>query len=399
MAYTMRCPNGLNPIDRFSERRSSARRSIDSALQTIPSTAQRLAMVVAITAIICGFAWQYSSLIAGEQQEPATEPAQSSPKPSGASKAGTSKAGTSKAGANETDANEAGERKSGPDKTSKAKPRKTPRYERRGVHDPNGIGKFYMGREIAHVMGAAAISWLERPEREQEENIAELINALDLKPGQVVADIGAGSGRITLLMAEKVGNEGKVLAVDVQRAMLEALEFKLKKNKVDNVELILGKTADPRLPAESCDLAIMVDVYHEFEFPYEMIQKIAKGMRTGGRIVFVEFRMEDPEVPIKLVHKMSVEQVRKEMDQPGIPLKFKEVLDNLPWQHIIVFEKVDAADAAGSDISNDNSNNADESEKKSSEAKPEPHAESTEADGETSQPDQADGQPDNPNIR
>jgi len=214
------------------------------------------------------------------------------------------------------------------------------RYKFRTNHDPNGTGKFYMGREIAHVMGFAGAPWLERPEREREEATSKMIEALELKPGMVVADIGAGSGVITLRMAEKVGAEGKVIAVDVQQEMLDLLQNKLRLNKIENVELLLGTEKSPRLDPESVDLAIMVDVYHELAYPYEMMLELSKGMKVGGRVVFVEFRLEDQEVPIKLVHKMSQAQVKREISPPELNLKYRRTIDSLPWQHVMVFEKV-----------------------------------------------------------
>ncbi len=213
------------------------------------------------------------------------------------------------------------------------------RYERRTEHDPNGIGKFYMGREIAHVMGFPAAPWLERFEREEEERTTLMVKSLGLEPGMIAADIGAGSGRISLMMAEQVGDEGKVLAVDIQQQMLDLIKKKIKKHKVTNVELVKGTEKSPKLKPESVDLALMVDVYHEFEFPYEMMQEISAALKPGGRVVFVEFRMEDPDVPIKLVHKMTEAQVKKEMSPPEFRLKWKETIGVLPWQHIIVFEK------------------------------------------------------------
>jgi ubiquinone/menaquinone biosynthesis C-methylase UbiE len=219
------------------------------------------------------------------------------------------------------------------------------RYEFRAEHDPNGIGKFYMGREIAHVMGYPAATWLERNEREQEERVTLMVKSLALKPGMTVADIGAGSGRISLMLAEQVGEDGKVLAVDIQQPMLNLIKKKLKRRKITNVELVKGTEKSPELEENSVDLALMVDVYHEFEFPYEMMLELSKALKPGGRVAFVEFRMEDPDVPIKLVHKMTEAQVKKEMSPPELRLDWKETISVLPWQHIVVFEKQPAGDA------------------------------------------------------
>ncbi len=213
------------------------------------------------------------------------------------------------------------------------------RYEFRAEHDPNGIGKFYKGREIAYVMGFAGAPWLERPEREREEATSKMIESLELKPGMTIADIGAGSGVISLQMAEKVLPGGRVIAVDVQQEMLDLLQNKLKLKNVENVDLLLGTEKSPRLDANSVDLAIMVDVYHELEFPYEMMLELSKAMKVGGRIAFVEFRLEDPNVPIKLVHKMSQAQVKREVSDPALFLRYKKTIDVLPWQHVVVFEK------------------------------------------------------------
>ncbi|MBS0266331.1 MAG: methyltransferase domain-containing protein [Planctomycetes bacterium] len=224
-------------------------------------------------------------------------------------------------------------------KTAERKP--GPRYTTRKNHDPNGIGKFYMGREIAHVMGFqnGGADWLERPEREQEEASSKMIDELQLKPGQSVADIGAGTGRLSLMMAEKVGPEGKVFAVDVQPEMLDIISVKLRQRNIKNVELVRGVDKNPKLKPESLDLALFVDVYHEFAFPYEMMSEVAKAMKVGGRVVLVEFRLEDETVPIKLIHKMSEAQAKKELGLPELRLKWKETIGTLPWQHILVFEK------------------------------------------------------------
>src|SRR6266571_4821065 len=211
------------------------------------------------------------------------------------------------------------------------------RYEYRREHDPNGIGKFYLGREIAHVMGHQAADWLERPEREAEEKPDLLLEALKLKPGDVVADIGAGTGYYSWRMAKLVGDQGLVYAVDIQQEMLDLLAKKMAERKISNVKGVLGTLTDPKLPANSVDLVLMVDVYHEFDHPYEMMQAICKALKPAGRVVLVEFRAEDPTVPIKEVHKMSEVQVRKEMS--AHPLEWVETIATLPWQHVIVFRK------------------------------------------------------------
>lgn len=223
----------------------------------------------------------------------------------------------------------------------------SPRYTTRSKNDPNGIGKFYMDREIARVMGAGAATWLERPEREQEESLTKMVAALKLQPGMVVADIGAGSGVITVMLAEKVGKEGRVVAVDIQQEMLNRLARKVKEKKLENVITVLGTVKTAKLNAGTIDLALMVDVYHEFSFPYEMLSNISQSLKPGGRVVFVEYRREDPAVPIKLVHKMSEAQVKLEASLPEFKLKWKETIGALPWQHMVVFERV--ADKAGTD--------------------------------------------------
>ena len=213
------------------------------------------------------------------------------------------------------------------------------RYEFRKEHDPNGQGKFYMGRELAMVMSFHGAPWLERPEREEEERLSELVKQLRLKPGMVVADVGAGSGVLSLMMAHEVGETGKVLAIDIQQEMLDLLGDKIKNADIKNVDLVLGTDKSPKLKAASIDLALMVDVYHEFEYPYEMMLELAKALKPGGRIAFVEYRREDPQVPIKLVHKMTEAQVKKEVALPEFGLKWKETIDKLPRQHIVVFER------------------------------------------------------------
>lgn len=214
---------------------------------------------------------------------------------------------------------------------------KRPPYERRFFHDPEATGIFYMGREIAHVMGHEGADWLDRPEREEEEGIRLLVRSLGLKPGMVVADIGAGSGTISFLMAPLVAPSGKVLAVDIQPEMLDLIRKKKRELGDRVVEPVLGKVDDPNLKPASVDVAILVDVYHEFDHPWEMTKAMVDALRPGGRLVLVEYRKEDPGVPIKESHKMSVAQVRKEMAL--FPLSFVGNLTVLPRQHILVFKK------------------------------------------------------------
>jgi ubiquinone/menaquinone biosynthesis C-methylase UbiE len=212
------------------------------------------------------------------------------------------------------------------------------RYQKRADHDPDGIGVFYMGREIAHVMGHEGISWLDRPEREKEEAPSLLVKSLRLKPGDVVADVGAGSGYLSFMMAPKVLPGGKVLAEDIQPEMLDVIRKRAKEKTVPNVEPILGTITDPKLPAGGVDLILLVDVYHELDHPYEMTQAMIKGLKVGGRLVLVEYRKEDPRVPIKLVHKMTQAQVKKEMT--AFPeLRWERTDDVLPRQHILFFQK------------------------------------------------------------
>ena len=223
--------------------------------------------------------------------------------------------------------------------TSADEPKK-PRYETRKDHDPDGIGKFYLNREIAHVMGHQAAGWLDRPEREKEEDPAKLLKALDIKAGTTVADIGAGSGFHAFRMAPLVGAKGKILAVDIQKEMLDLMNDKAKKSKVTNIETILGTETDPKLPKGEVDLILLVDVYHEFSHPYEMAEKMVAALKPGGRIAFVEFRLEDAEVPIKLVHKMTERQVILEMAEFA-DVEHEKTIKTLPWQHIVLFKKKD----------------------------------------------------------
>jgi ubiquinone/menaquinone biosynthesis C-methylase UbiE len=194
-----------------------------------------------------------------------------------------------------------------------------------------------MGRQIAHVMGHQAADWLERPEREQEEKTELMVDSLRFREGEVVADIGVGSGYVARKISKRIGPKGLIYGVDIQQEMLDVLAKRMAMFRITNVKPVLGETNDPKLPPESCDTMIMVDVYHEFDQPYEMIEAMVKALKPGGRIVFVEFRGEDPEVPIKTVHKMTEAQVKKEMSVHR--LEHAETIGVLPWQHIIVFRK------------------------------------------------------------
>ena len=209
-------------------------------------------------------------------------------------------------------------------------------YEQRLVHSPDGIGKFYMGREIAKVMGHTAAGWLERPSREAEEQPSQVVGALNLKPNYVVADIGAGTGYFSFRIATFIP-VGKVLAVDIQPEMLDIIKFLKDEKQITNIEPVLATPTDPNLPPERVDLALMVDAYHEFEYPREMMQGILQSLKPGGRVVLVEYRGENPFIMIKGLHKMSQRQVRKEMQAVG--LVWRETKNLLPQQHLMVFEK------------------------------------------------------------
>jgi ubiquinone/menaquinone biosynthesis C-methylase UbiE len=195
----------------------------------------------------------------------------------------------------------------------------------------------YLGREIAQVMSFRGAPWLERPERMEEERPDRVLAALDLKRGMTVADIGAGSGYYSWRMAERVGADGTVYAVDIQPEMVKLLREQMTRRGAANVKAILGTTTDPRLAADTLDLALMVDVYHELEYPYEMLAAITRALKPGGRLVFVEFKANDPNVPIKPLHTMTEAQVRKEAAVH--PLEWQSTVSNLPWQNVIVFRK------------------------------------------------------------
>lgn len=216
-----------------------------------------------------------------------------------------------------------------------AAPTTPPSYEARAP-SRDGIGKVWMGREISHVMGHPGIGWLERTEREKEEAPSKAIDLLELAPDAVVADVGAGSGYYAFRLAPKVPR-GKVVAVDIQPEMLAFLKAESARRGVTNVEPHLGAVDDLRLPAGSLDAALMVDAYHEFDHPAEMLASIRAALKPKGRIYLIEFRAEDDAVPIKPLHKMTEAQARKEFAAAGF--RFVVNKPDLPWQHLMVFEK------------------------------------------------------------
>jgi ubiquinone/menaquinone biosynthesis C-methylase UbiE len=202
--------------------------------------------------------------------------------------------------------------------------------------DPNGINKWYMGRQIAYVMSHWGIDWLERPERQFEENSTLLLKNLNLKSGMQIADIGAGSGFYSSLISKRIGN-GKVYAVDVEPQMILFLNERIKEEKLSNVTTVLGSETSVALASSSIDMMLLVDVYHEFSFPYEMGLSMYNALKPNGRLVLVEFRSEDESVPIKTIHKMSEAQSVKELKAVGFRLE--KNISNLPWQHCMVFVK------------------------------------------------------------
>ncbi|HYL38491.1 MAG TPA: methyltransferase domain-containing protein [Bryobacteraceae bacterium] len=191
------------------------------------------------------------------------------------------------------------------------------------------------GRQIAPVMSAAGADWLDRPERESEEQPDKALQALGIRRGMVVADIGAGSGYMSFKMARLVGPPGKVYANDLQPEMLEILRARAQRDKITNVETVLGTETDPKLPAGVLDLVLLVDVYHEFSQPQAMLRKIREALKADGRLVLLEYRKEDPKVPIRPEHKMSVPEVKAEVEPEGFQLD--QVIEVLPRQHIIIF--------------------------------------------------------------
>ncbi len=209
-------------------------------------------------------------------------------------------------------------------------------YERRSPQDLNGIGKYYLGRQIAHVMGHEGAAWLDRSDRAQEEGTAILLRELKLKPTDVVADIGAGTGFFTFRLSPLVP-QGRVLAVDIQAEMLTALRENKARLGATNVVPVRGTTENPNLPAGQVDLVLIVDAYHEFDHPREMARAIRTALSPTGRLALVEYRAEDPSVPIKRIHKMSVAQVRREMAAVG--LRLTDSVETLPQQHLLFFQK------------------------------------------------------------
>jgi ubiquinone/menaquinone biosynthesis C-methylase UbiE len=193
------------------------------------------------------------------------------------------------------------------------------------------------GRQSAPVMGMGGAPWLVRPEREAEEAPDAALDAIGIAKGAAVADIGAGVGYFTWRLAARIGPEGKVYAVDIQPAMLDRLRHNMAERKLANYEAVLGAEDDPRLPAGRIDLALLVDVYHEFSQPQEMLRKIRVSLTPHGRMVLLEYRKEDPQVPIFPAHKMSVAEVTAEIEPEGF--KLEKTLENLPRQHILIFRK------------------------------------------------------------
>jgi ubiquinone/menaquinone biosynthesis C-methylase UbiE len=193
------------------------------------------------------------------------------------------------------------------------------------------------GRQYASVMDAGGAGWLVRPEREAEEHPDAALDAIGIVPGSTVADIGAGAGYMTWRLAARVGPAGKVYANDIQPKMLELLRRNMEERKLPNVVPVLGAADDPRLPRAAIDLAVLVDVYHEFSGPQQMLQHIREALRPDGRLVLVEYRGEDPKVPIRPEHKMTVQQVRAEVEPEGFRLD--RVSEALPRQHVIIFRK------------------------------------------------------------
>jgi SAM-dependent methyltransferase len=193
------------------------------------------------------------------------------------------------------------------------------------------------GRQVAPVMSTGGADWLERPEREQEEQPEKALDALNLKPGMMVGDVGAGTGYYSIRIAKRIGPGGRVYADDIQPEMLERLSKNAASQKVSNIETVLGTASDPKLPAGRLDLVILIDVYHEFSSPQRMLDRIRESLKPDGRLVLLEYRKEDPNVPIRPEHKMSLSEVKAEVTPEGYV--FEKSVETLPWQHIIFFRK------------------------------------------------------------
>ena len=219
---------------------------------------------------------------------------------------------------------------------SDAAPRDTSDLYAQQEPSRDGTGKVYMGREIAQVMGHQGAAWLERPERAETELPGRVVRGLDLDSSDVVADLGAGTGYFTFRVASEVPR-GTVYAVDIQPEMLGIIRRRMEEQGVGNVEPVRGTVQDPNLPKGAVDAAFIVDAYHEFAYPREMVQGIREALKPGGQLVLVEYRGEDPTVPIKPLHKMTEAQVRREIEAAG--LRWRETKDMLPQQHFVVFEK------------------------------------------------------------
>ena len=199
----------------------------------------------------------------------------------------------------------------------------------------------YMGRRIAATMHYAGAEWLIRPEREREENCTRLMKSLGLKSGMTVCDMGCGNGFYALRMARQVGSSGRVLAVDIQKEMLRLLEDRAEAAGLKNIRSVLGTVSDPKLTERNIDLILCVDVYHELSHPVHVLAAMRRALAPKGRLVLVEFRAEDRRVPIKPLHKMSKKQILKEIPANGF--KLVDQYDGLPWQHVMFFERDDAA--------------------------------------------------------
>ncbi len=224
-----------------------------------------------------------------------------------------------------------------PDELLKAKKADEKKVEAQPVPPPL---THYMGREIAQTMHWAGAAWLTREEREKEEDCTTMVKQLKVQPGWMVCDLGAGNGFYTLKLAKLVGEKGRVLAVDIQPQMLEMLKVRAARENISNIDLILATTVDPKLPEGKLDMVLLVDTYHELSNPVEVLVAVRKSLKPKGRLALVEFRLEDENVPIKVLHRMSKVQINKEMAANGF--KLVEEFDGLPWQHLMFFERDEA---------------------------------------------------------